>query len=290
MEDFHLEPDDVTLTSLLDICLAQKQKAAIDHIVKLLLKDGRVLDSCTCNLFIKGLIRVGRLPKAMEVYAALKASSAVQSKPTIVTYSMLIKALAGAHNLEDALLILQDMNSAGAAPDEIIFTHLVDGCRLVGNHQLGEKLFKDMLAAGIRPSEYTLTMMVKLYGRCGALDKAYNLVESWEAEHGARPSVIHFTCLMSGCLRGKQQEKAWNAYELMEKRGIAADATLISTLMPAMITKQRYDRVLQLARRALQKPGGVALPAEFLNDILSKLKEAPDAHREAEEMLRLLQE
>ena len=50
-------------------------------------------------------------------------------------------------------------------------------------------------------AEYTLITMVKLHGRYGAHEETHELAANWEACHGAKPSVTHFTCLMSGCLR-----------------------------------------------------------------------------------------
>jgi len=284
-----LEPDDVTLTSLLDISLAEKQRTTIDHIVALLLKEGRSLDSGTCNLFIKGLIRVGRLSKATEIYDAMKMGEGYRAKPTIVTYSMLIKAYVDGRDLERALLLVHDMGLAGEQPDEIIFGHLLEGCRLVANIKLGERLFDDMLQAGLKPSEYTLTMMVKLYGRCNALEKAYNMVASWESDHGKKPSVIHFTCLVSGCLRLKQYDQAWRAYELMEANHVVSDAMMISTLIPSMLTCQRYDRILHIARRASKSVRNTATCTETLQNALGQLSCIQGAEKETEELKSIMQ-
>merc|ERR1719253_1693345 len=117
---------------------------------------------------------------------------------------MVIKGFVDSHDVEHALLVLQDMASAGEAPDEIVFTQLLHGCFHVPSLELGERIFADMLAADVRPSHYTLTAMLKLYGRCGIQEKAYELVAIWETKYRGTPSVIHFTCLVSGCLRSKK--------------------------------------------------------------------------------------
>jgi len=289
MRTHNLEPDDVTLTSLLEISTADKTGEMTDRLVRKLLESAQVrsLDVGTCNLFIKSLIRAERLEKAIEIYDGLRNCNG--SGPTIVTYSMLIKALVDSHNLERALLVVQDMGNAGVSPDEIILTHLLEGCRLVGNHVLGERLFEDMLAAGVRPSEYTLTMMVKLHGRCGAHEKAYQLVESWEAKHSMKPSVIHYTCVMSGCLRSKSYDLAWAAYQLMEKADVSPDEMLMSTLLPAMVAAQNFDRVLHLAKRALRRPGGIRVPAATLNNALTQMLLAPGTEQLSREMKSLMQ-
>lgn len=292
LESLHahnLRTDDVTLTSLLEISLNDKVGVFADRVVGMLLEgaDHGSLDVGTCNTFIKALVRFDRLPKAFEVYDGLKRHNG--SRPNIITYSMLIRACVDAQDLERALCIVQDMTAAGMPPDEIIFTHLLEGCRLVGNRVLGEHLFQDMLAAGVKPSDYTLTMLVKLYGRCGAHEKAYELVKSWEAKHAMKPSVIHYTCVMSGCLRNKSHSLAWASYELMEKQGVVPDETTMSTLLPAMVSLQAWDRVLHLTRRALRGSGGIKVPAATLNTALAQMLAAEDAKEQAKEMKLLMQ-
>lgn len=282
-----LEPDDVTLTSLLEISLTEESSQVTDRLVGALLERGCTRLTGTCNLFIKSLIRVDRLQKAMEVYQGFKNFK--DSRPTIVTYSMLVKALVDSHDMERALLVVEDMTLAGVSPDEIIFSHLLDGCRLVGNHALGERLFEDMLAAGLQPTEYTLTMMVKLHGRCSAHEKAYQLVESWNERFGMKPSVIHYTCVMSGCLRGKSYSLAWAAYLLMEKNGVSPDEMLMATLIPAMTSSHEFDRVLHLTRRALRSPGGIRVPMATLITALKQMQLASGAEEQAKEMELLMQ-
>merc|ERR1719491_2728140 len=224
LREHNLEPDDVTFGTLLDMCIADNDMNAANEVVDLLVRGDRPVDTVMCTLFIKGLVRAQRLPKAMELYEEMKRRTCEGSRPDIVTYSVLIKAFVDAHDLERALLLVEDMAAAGHSPDDIILTHLLEGCRYVGNHALGKRLFEDMLAAGVKPSEFTLITMVKLHGRCGAHDEAYRLVATWEKDHGFAPSVIHYTCLMSGSLRTKNYEQAWAAYELMCEQQVPVDA------------------------------------------------------------------
>merc|ERR1719443_1488436 len=60
MKDHNLHPDDVTLTSLLDISLTDKTGAITSKLVDMLLEAAQIrpLDIGTCNTFIKTLVRV----------------------------------------------------------------------------------------------------------------------------------------------------------------------------------------------------------------------------------------
>lgn len=283
-------PDDVTFGTLLDMCIADNDLNAANEVIDLLVHGDRPVDTVMCTLFIKGLVRAQRLPKALELYEEMKRKSGKGAKPDIVTYSVLIKAFVDSHDLEKALMLVEDMTAAGHTPDDIIFTHLLEGCRYVGNHALGKKLFEDMLAAGVKPSEFTLITMVKLHGRCGAHDDAYELVKNWDKNHGMKPSVIHYTCLMSGCLRTKNYEQAWQAYQLMGQHGVTPDETTLATVLPGMIASHQWERVLTIIRRAFKSSSPIHIAAETLNNALAQMRQASGQSFYSDQLQQLMKE
>jgi len=285
-----LEPDDVTFGTLLDMCIADNDMNAANQVVDLLVRGDRPVDTVMCTLFIKGLVRAQKLPKALELYEEMKRRNNDGARPDIVTYSVLIKAFVDTHDLERALLMVEDMAAAGHRPDDIILTHLLEGCRYVGNHALGKRLFEDMMAAGVKPSDFTLITMVKLHGRCGAHDEAYELVAGWEKKHGLKPSVIHYTCLMSGCLRTKNYDQAWRAYKLMMEMNVMPDETTMATLLPGMVAGQQWEHVLALATKALKSSTPIPIAAETLNSALSQLRAAPGQTAHADQLQAMMQE
>lgn len=290
MKSFNLEPDDVTFGTLLDMCIADNDMKAANEIVDLLVRGDRPVDTVMCTLFIKGLVRAQKLPKAIELYEEMKRRTSEGSRPDIVTYSVLIKAYVDTHDLERALLLVEDLTAAGHTPDDIILTHLLEGCRYIGNHTLGKKLFEDMTVAGVKPSEFTLITMLKLHGRCGAHNEAYQLVANWELNNGFAPSVIHYTCLMSGCLRTKNYDQAWQAFKLMLDMGVKPDETTIGTLLPGMVAAQHWERVVELARLALKGPTRINIATETLNNALSQMRQASGKAANADQLQTMMQE
>jgi pentatricopeptide repeat protein len=285
-----LEPDDVTFGTLLDMCIVDDDLNAANEVIELLVRGDRPVDTVMCTLFIKGLVRAHRLPKAVELYEEMKRRSCEGAQPDIVTYSVLIKAFVDSHDLEKALLLIEDMRIAGHSPDDIILTHLLEGCRHVGNHALGKRLFEDMLAAGVKPSEFTLITMVKLHGRCGAHEEAYNLVKNWEKTQGMKPSVIHYTCLMSGCLRTKNYEQAWQAYQLMIQDGISPDETTLATVLPGIVASHHWDRVLSICRRALKATPTIKIASETLNNALAQMRQSSSSISYADQLEQMMME
>merc|ERR1719478_1254430 len=130
---------------------------------------------------MKGFVRSRRRDKAMELYESMKQNSS-QVKPDMITYSMLIKAHCDGQDMHTALSILEDMR-----------------------------------AADIKPSIYTLNAMVKVYGKCGQTEKAVEMVVRMQEQYSLTPSVVIYTCLVSGLLRVKKYAEAWAQFEKMRE-------------------------------------------------------------------------
>lgn len=234
--------------------------------------------------FIKSLVRAKCLPRALEVCGELQRR---RGGPDIITYSVLIKALVDRRDLKRALVLVDDMRTAGHTPDDIILTHLLEGCRHAREHALGKKVFEDAVTSGVQPSDITLVAMLKLHGRCGAHQEAHDLLAGWEAAHGCKPSVIHYTCLIRGCLKGRNYDLAWAAYRLMCAGDVAPDGFTVGTLMPGMVAAQQWDRVLHLAARALEASARGAAAAAAVQHALSEMQ-AAGLHARAEALGALL--
>jgi leucine-rich PPR motif-containing protein len=274
MQEHGLQPDDVTCVTMLDMCMLEDDSAATDKVLEICGRNDLPFDTVTCSVFIKGLLRADRLPKAMKLYEKMKVQEGKCARPDIVTYSLLIKAFVEKHDLDSALHLVEDMAAVGLHPDDIILTHLLEGCRHAANQRLGKKLFNDMIAAGVKPSKFTLMAMLKLYGRCGAYTEAYRFLAEAEKEYGLIPTVLHYTCLMSACLRTKSYDQAFAAFELMLKNGVSPDRTTIEKLLPGMVRAHKYDSVVTLAQHALQASPRIPIDADVLNRALSQMEHA----------------
>lgn len=129
--------------------------------------------------------------------------------------------------------------------------------------------------------------MLKLHGRCGAHQEAFDLIRTWQRTHGTKPSVIHYTCLMSGCVKFKAYPQAWAAYELMRENAVEPDETTFMTLLPGMVAAHEWDHVLMLTKEALKGRSQMLLPTTALNNALSQML-AEGVHLQTAQELKAL--
>merc|ERR1719460_1041227 len=93
-------------------------------------------------------------------------------EPDIITYSTIVKGYCQSGDVARAFQVLEEMKRDGRfAPDQILYNSLLDGC--AKEHRVDEalQLLEDMRTSGITPSNFTLSILVKLMGRARRLNQ-----------------------------------------------------------------------------------------------------------------------
>merc|ERR1719311_946256 len=108
-------------------------------------------------------------------------------------------------NITAGFAILEQMRKdAHLKPDEIMYNSLLDGCAQNNLVDEGLRLLREMQGEGIQPSNFTLSILVKLLNRARKLDQAFALVEEITHKYNFRPNVHVYTNLMQSCISSKQ--------------------------------------------------------------------------------------
>lgn len=277
-----VQPDGVTFSTLLDVCIQENEHDLASVALDRMLSSGVKMTCVLMTTLMKGFIRSKRLDKATSLYETMRTDAA-PVKPDMITYSLLIKAYCDAGQMDHALNVLEDMLRSGCAVDDIVFTHLIDGCCQVSNVTLAEKLFRDMVQAKIQPSIYAITGLVKVYGKCGQSEKAMDLVRTMEQTYNVKPTVVVFTCVVSGLLRQKKHAEAWVAFQCMRAH-CELDSHCVQTLVSGLSDGGMWPEINGLVRECLSR-GEPAISTECLNHALTamvnrgSLEAAQDLHQ-----------
>merc|ERR1719198_730015 len=224
-----------------------------------------------------------RVPQLLEDMK--NATPAVE--PDIVTYSTMVKGFCASGDLDKGLELLREMEADGKfAPDEVLYNSLLDGC--ARQHRLDDalRLLDGMRASNIAPSNYTLSIMVKLLGRARRLGQAFSMVESLREEHGLRPNIAVYTCLVQACFHNRQPMKALALHDQMVQDGCRPDQKAYVALARGLLQAGATDKAVEVVRCALRLPGHglqeprgprVGVDAQCFDEVLAAL--APDAAR-----------
>jgi len=122
---------------------------------------------------ITACARSGQMKLADGVLADMVAEGIT---PNAITYSVLIRGYCVCGDLKAALEAFQRMVKLGFHGDCVIFNTLLDGCVQSANWELAETLLAEMKEQGIEQSNFTISILVKMWSKRGNLDKAVETV------------------------------------------------------------------------------------------------------------------
>merc|ERR1719222_1321568 len=111
-------------------------------------------------------------------------------QPNIITYSTILKGHCHAGDLQLAFSVLKDMRrDTSLKPDEIMYNSLLDGCAQNNLYEEGVSLLEQMQKEGIAPSNFTLSIMVKLLNRSRRVEQAFDLVRDLPQKYKFKPNA-----------------------------------------------------------------------------------------------------
>jgi pentatricopeptide repeat protein len=236
-------------------------------------------NTITYNTMLNAFAKCGDMHKVPKLLEDMKTADP-PVEPDIVTYSTMVKGFCAAGDVDRGMKLLHDMKEDGKLlPDEVMFNSLLDGC--ARQHRLDDalKLLDDMKEAGVSPSNYTLSIMVKLLGRGRRLNQAFAMVKSVCQEHGFRANVQVYTCLIQACFHNRQTAKAIALHDQVVEEGCTFDQKAYIVLARGCVMAGAVDRAADVVRCAHHVPGhglrqcygAPGVDARCLEEVLAKL-------------------
>jgi len=234
-------------------------------------------NSITYNTILNAFAQGGTMQRVPALLEDMKAATP-PVEPDIVTYSTIVKGFCNVGNLDRALKVLEDMKASGKhAPDEVLYNSLLGGCAKEHRPDEAIMLLNDMKKFNVAPSNYTLSMLVKLMGRCRRINQAFTMLEDISREYGLRINIQVYTCLIQGCFNAGQTGKALVLHEKIIKEGLIPDAMTYTVLVRGCVQGCLLDKAVELTKCAYghgpsaSKGTPVGLNAGCLEDLISAL-------------------
>jgi len=241
------------------------------------------------NTMLDACARCSSMDRVSQILEDMKDSAV---EPDIITYSTIVKGYCQAGDVDRAFQVLEEMKrDAKFAADEILYNSLLDGC--AKQHRVDEalRLLEDMTASGTAPSNYTLSILVKLMGRSRRLNQAFSLIEDLCTTHGFRPNIQVYTCLIQACIHNRQVDRALQLHDTMiEEAGCQPDEKLYTVLGRGCLQAGFLEKAAKVIRVAYQLPGhNMAVPkrggpsgveTKLLEELVSTLSSGNKAEKE----------
>jgi len=210
------------------------------------------LSIVTFNTVIDACTRCGRMDQVPAIVQDMKDSGI---QPNVITYSTMLKGHCHAGDIQNAFGILEDMKkTTNLKPDEIMFNSLLDGCALNNLVQEGLKLLAQMESEGVKPSNFTLSILVKMMNRSRKLDDAFAIVDRISQQYHFRPNVHVYTNLIQACVSNRQLQRGVDVLNQMVKERIQPDNRTYTVLVRGCMSANSLDQAVGILRAGLGLP------------------------------------
>jgi len=243
-------------------------------------------NTITYNTMLNAFAQCGAMHRVPQLLEDMKTATP-PVEPDIVTYSTMVKGFCASGDLDKGLQLLKEMEQDGKfAPDEVMYNSLLDGC--ARQHRLEDalKLLDNMRDSGVTPSNYTLSIMVKLLGRARRLNQAFTMVKGLCEEHNFRANIQVYTCLIQACFHNRHPTKALALHDQLVEEGCIPDQKTYVALVRGCLQAGVVDKAACVVRCAFHCGGhgmhqadgpAPGLDASCLQEVISKLGSGSEA-------------
>jgi len=207
-------------------------------------------------------------------------------QPNIITYSAIIKGYCQENRVDRGLELLEEMRTvAKLTPDERIYNTIINGCARQCLYDKGMSILEQMMKEGVAPSNFTLSVLVKLAGRARHLDRAFELCTELKEKFGVQPNVHVYNNLIQACIgqksaqhdrRGSCDEYVREPVKLLKRMAdehVRPDLRTYMLLIRALMMAGEGRQSVGLIRAAFGLDGIHPLLREVSNASLLQIRE-----------------
>merc|ERR1719356_2079101 len=239
-------------------------------------------NTITYNTLLDALAKACDMKKASQLLEEMEESGA---EPDIITYSTLVKGYCAEGDVDRALQIFEEMKRHDKfSPDEIMYNSILDGLAKQQRVDDALRMLESMKSGGVNPSNFTLSILVKLLGNARRLPQAFQMVEDLSSQNGFRPNVQVYTCLVQACVLNRRLEKAFALHETMlADKGCRVDDKFYAVFARGCLHLHQPLKAAEVVRAAFQLSGHrptsakrtappVGVEARVLEEVAAKLR------------------
>ena len=84
-------------------------------------------------------------------------------------------------------------------PDAVLFNSIIDGAARKQMTSLAEQVFGDMESSGVSPGNFTLSILVKMYGKNHDIETAFSYFETLPQRYGFEPNAQVLMAMVAAC-------------------------------------------------------------------------------------------
>lgn len=260
--------------------LAKKRdfRKVIAHYDKLKREKECKFNRIAYNALLDCCVKCGQYDKMSEIFEDMLKETTEQKEiildendiePDLITYSTLIKGMCKSGAIHKAIMLYEEMKKKGIELDEVFFNSLLDGfVKCNCSVQETDKIINDMVNLKIKFSNYTYSILIKLYTKNKMLEKALGVLEEMK-RNGIVPGVVVYTCLLQVCIKTKMVNRAIELFKEMRQSKVQPDRTAYNIIVNGCIFSGKLLAACNILSQAMAE--NIILHDDVYNNILKNL-------------------
>lgn len=226
-------PPNVILYSIIfkGLSCSHRPKRAMD-LWRSMRKQGLKMNTVGYNSILDSQARQGNMEEMFEILEAMDEESV---KPDGVTHSIIVKAYCVRGDFQNAMQAIRNMQDSKVQHDAVVYNTCLDACSKKGRLDLVETLLQDMIQHNVSPTNFTLGIVVKAYGRAKQLSKAFQMVEDLPKIGKFKPNGQVLFSLMLSCINNGAPEKVLAILYEMRNLGHEIDGKAYQVLISGLV-------------------------------------------------------
>ncbi|KAG4952888.1 Pentatricopeptide repeat-containing protein [Glycine max] len=169
----------------------------------------------TCIEMVASFVKLRKLGEAFGVIETMRK---FKLRPAYSAYTTLIGSLSAAHEADPMLTLLRQMQEIGyevSVPDDVTYTSMIGVLCKAERVDEAVELLEELDSNRSVPCVYAYNTMIMGYGSVGKFDEAYSLLER-QKRKGCIPRVIAYNCILTCLGRKGKVEEALRTLEEMK--------------------------------------------------------------------------
>jgi len=175
-----------------------------------------------------------------DVAELMQCMEADECTPDIITYSTVVKGHCVKGDLDTALCVLRKAQESSVALDAIVYSSIFYGCYRHNRSDLIDELVSEMSSRGLTPSSFTLSIIVKMYGSQGRLNRAFEVVEALGRQDVSADARVA-TSLLKECVKNGELDRAADIFQQLLPAG-GPDAKSFWALISCCVRRGEFLR------------------------------------------------
>mmetsp|Transcript_132911 Transcript_132911/g.284083 ORF Transcript_132911/g.284083 Transcript_132911/m.284083 type:complete len:246 (-) Transcript_132911:118-855(-) len=205
----------------------------------------------------------------------------------MITYSTIIKGYVQENLVEEAFEVMEHMKKCADTelrPDEITWNTLLDGCARKHLWERGLSVLQEMQDCGVKPTNYTLSVLAKLCTHCKRYDQAHDLCQEISLKYNFKYNMHVYNNLVQACTWARDLPRAFEVFAKMLSEKVRPDVRTYTLLLrgslqagcgqdaagllrAALGMRGAHSRIAHFQASLLQLHGG--LPGELITEVLA---------------------